>query len=90
MVLSFVPKWWGTPDCWQRRGCSRQGELPLGTAGVYRPVPHQEISEELVSSPLLGEIKTVINFGFKSWFGDVSLTQVVPFGVCHLFFKQSV
>lgn len=36
---------------------------------------------------LLGEAETVISLSFKSGFGDVSLTQVPPFGACYLFFK---
>lgn len=39
-----------------------------------------------VTSP--GEVRTTVRLGIKSWFADVDLAQVTPFGVCCLFFNK--
>ena len=40
----------------------------------------QKVPNWLAKTTFLEEVERVIRLGMKTWFGDVSLAQVIPFG----------
>ena len=62
----------------------RKGSLELKTSLVRS----RQFQMDWLKITSLGEAETAIRSGIKSWFADVDLAQVTPFGVCCLFFNM--